>query len=108
MSDNAETVADGPRWKPSLHEVQADRIQFIGRAGPIDLWVDPEDPFTPYLAMLGKETKLTRGPVGIWCTTAERVVMRAKEHPVHLTLHDECRIYQLCATHNTNHNGDTQ
>jgi hypothetical protein len=104
---NAETVAEGPRWKPSLHEVQADRIQFIGRAGPIDLWMDPDDPFAAYLAMMGKETKLVRAPIGIWCRCAERIVMRAKEHSVHLTLHDECIIHQLCATHNPNKTKET-
>ena len=79
-----------PRWKAVFdNEAQAKHSVFRGQAGPLDIWEDTFDAFTPYAVFWD-------GWGGTWCSDAERVIMRAKAAGVHLTLHDECMVYQIC------------
>ena len=110
---NAETVADtGPRWGQT-----DEHNRFIGRAGPIDLWVDPSDLGRPYLAVfLWRRRDKHLIPRALWATGAEDIIAQTKAKRVHFTLHDECIIHQLCEPHNHKINrklhrilhGDTQ
>ena len=90
--NNAETVADdGPRWAIDTVLVDVDHLQFLGRAGPLDLWLDPHDGGVPFCAVDASNSE--------WAGGAERVIQRARANRVHLTLHDECIIYALCEAH---------
>lgn len=76
-----------PRWERRLGQ---NDCRFLGRAGPIDLWADNTDvPFTFNWGGL-------RWP---WKTYPETVIATCKQEGVHLTLHDECRIHELCQRH---------
>ena len=96
----------GPRWEEFLRRVSVyQRLQFLGRAGPLDIWLDPSDPAVPFLAVRSVREDN-------WSSDAEWLIQRAKNDRVHLTLHDKCMVYQLCAPHNPtkpklpNPNGD--
>lgn len=90
---NAETVADtGPRWNASTAFA---KLHFIGRVGPLDLWLDADDPSIPFLIVYGP----THSQIN-WASDQERIIQRCQRERLHLTLHDECIIHQLCATHN--------
>jgi hypothetical protein len=91
---NAETVADdGPRWPLATLVFVQHKLRFLGRAGPLDIWLDPNDPSVPFLVVRSVRE-------GNWSPDAELVIMRAKDERVHLTLHDTCMIHTLCAPHN--------
>jgi hypothetical protein len=97
---NAETVADtGPRWG------QTDTVvDFLTRAGPIDLWLDSTDRMQPFLVVYIAPKNVPRA---FWARDAAHIIEQTKAKRVHLTLHDECIIHQLCAPHNNpNPNGD--
>jgi len=90
---NAETVADtGPRWINFTASFEG-APQFLGRAGPIDIWLDPKDDAVPFLAK-GKTHQR-------WGQNAAVIIDICEHSGVHLTLHDECTIHQLCAPHNS-------
>ena len=98
---NAETVADtGPRWTYFSVASIGDLI-FLGRAGPIDVWADSGD-------HTGVPFHVRRESSGFWSQSPEFIILRCRDQCIHLTLHDECSVHQLCEAHNTNHNGDTQ
>lgn len=79
-----------PRWEARFdNEAQAKHSVFRGRAGPLDIWEDTFDAFTPYAVLWGDGYPS-------WCIDAERIIMKAKAGGIHLTLHDECRVYQIC------------
>lgn len=108
MTDNADSGADtGPRWEEPF--TSSGNILFFGRAGPLDLWVDPDDPSMPFLIIYGPEVSQCN-----WARTPGSIIQRCERESVHLTLHDECIIHQLCASHNPSNtnpskpNGDTQ
>jgi hypothetical protein len=95
---------DGPRWEEFIRRVSVyKRLRFLGRAGPLDIWLDPGDPAVPFLVVRSLR-------YGNWSSDAEWAIQRAKNDRVHLTLHDECMIHTLCAPHNAtkqpNPNGD--
>jgi hypothetical protein len=91
--NNAETVADdGPRWPLATLVFVQHKLRFLGRAGPLDIWLDPNDPSVPFLVVRSVRE-------GNWSPDAELVIMRAKDERVHLTLHDTCMIHTLCAPH---------
>ena len=90
--DNAETVADdGPRWINFSASFAGDP-QFLGRVGPIDIWLDAGDTALPFLVGTNADHS--------WRKNAARIIDRCKQIGAHLTLHDECIIYALCETHN--------
>ena len=94
----------GPRWEAFINMVSRyQHLRFLGRAGPLDIWLDPNDPSVPFLSVRSFTA-------GSWANHAEWVILRAKDEHVHLTLHDECMIHTLCAPHNAttqpNPNGD--
>ena len=103
MTHNAETVAEGskqegPRWPVNSGLLVSDHITFLGRAGPIDIWLDPDDDAVPFLVVRSLRDGIRDGN---WSGNAERIIQRAHDQRVHLTLHDECIIHQLCAPHNS-------
>ena len=112
MSDNAETVADtGPRgYLQSLEGGAADWFVFLGRAGPIDIWVSADSRFAgSFCYAYVNPTNNEHYFDSKWGTDPEFIILQChRDGLVHLTLHDECIIHQLCDAHNTNHNGDTQ
>jgi len=81
-----------PRWNVRA-ETNLWPLVFRGQAGPLDIWEDTFDPFAPFLAgcWAGGRTK------SWWCRDAEKVIMEAKRADIHLTLHDQCRVHQICA-----------
>jgi hypothetical protein len=100
MPSDAETVAEGseqqePRWI-SFSASFAGQPQFLGRAGPIDIWLDTgdvsRDGAVPFLVKSETHQR--------WTDDAEQIIAICEDHAVHLTLHDECIIHQLCAPHN--------
>ena len=79
-----------PRWRPPFtNAAQAEHTVFRGRAGPLDIWEDTFDAFTPYYVVWGDGDTA-------WCADAERIITMAKRAYVHLTLLDECKIHQIC------------
>lgn len=88
------TDTEEPRWP--LRKLRVGALRFLGRAGPLDIWLDPEDRFIPYLVVWGPDTT---GKDDTWTRDTARAVMYAQRANVHLTLHDECMIYQLIAAH---------
>jgi hypothetical protein len=81
-----------PRWNVRA-ETNLWPLVFRGQAGPLDIWEDTFDLFAPFLAVYeaGGRTE------SWWCRDTERVIMGAKRADIHLTLHDQCRIHQICA-----------
>ena len=78
-----------PRWKALLaDEAHAKHCVFRGQAGPLDIWEDTFDVFTPYCVFWDGYSAR--------CSDAEWVIRRAKAAGIHLTLHDECRVHQIC------------
>jgi len=69
------------------------KMRFLGRAGPLDIWRDLDDYKTPFLTMVADGD-------GRWGASLERIIEQSKDRGIHLTLHDECIIHQLCAPHN--------
>ena len=87
-----------PRWEARFdNEAQAKHSVFRGQAGPLDIWEDTFDAFTPYYVIWGSGDAVSNVVTRWWCSDAERIIMKAKLAGVHLTLHDECRVYQICA-----------
>ena len=108
---NAETVADtGPRG--NLDRFEGGRQEFyvfLGRAGPVDVWADPADTVgVAFCYAYVNPTDNAHYYDSNWASDPDFIILRCRHDAVHLTLHDECIIHQLCAAHNTNHNGDTQ
>ena len=108
MTHDAETVADGsaqeePRWISFSASFAGDPV-FLGRAGPIDIWLDTGDTKRPGAVPFLIKSETTQR----WANNAERVIETCEAEHIHLTLHDECLIHLLCAPHNptNNHNGD--
>ena len=97
MTDNAETVADtGPRWINFSASFEG-APQFLGRAGPIDIWLDAGD-----VSRAGAVPFLVKSETcQRWSNAAERIIKVCEIERVHLTLHDECMVYTLCAPHNS-------
>ena len=96
---NAETIADssnqdGPRWDASSTLA---KLHFIGRAGTLDMWLDEADPSMPFLIVYGPSAAQSN-----WARTPEYIFERCKRERVHLTLHNECMVHQLCEAHNPN------
>jgi hypothetical protein len=88
-----------PRWRNTIGV--APRLQFLGQAGPLDLWleireldlwVDPKAQGYLYCFMWAPQRRR-------WAADAAAVIEKAKYHGVHLTLHDECMIYQVLESH---------
>ena len=81
-----------PRWNVRA-ETHVEPLIFRGRAGPLDIWEDTFGPSTPFLAVCraGGRTKIW------WCRDTEHVIMKAERADIHLTLHDQCRVHQICA-----------
>ena len=113
MTHNAETVADtGPRGSLYTFEGgRASRYVFLGRAGPIDIWLDPADTqHVPFCYAYVNPTGNAHYIDSNWSSDAGFIILRCHHDGlVHLTLHDECMVYTLCAKHNptNNPNGDT-
>ena len=82
---------DDPRWSIDRWANTAP-LRFLGRAGPIDIWLDTFDGMIPFLMIYSRASE--------WSSDAEHVIERAQAQRVHLTLHDKCRIHALCAPHN--------
>jgi hypothetical protein len=79
-----------PRYRPLFaNEAQAEHSVFRGQAGPLDIWEDTFDAFLPCYVIWGDGDSA-------WYSDAKQVIMGAKAAGVHLTLHDECRVYQIC------------
>ena len=79
-----------PRWRALLSDAaQAKHTVFRGRAGPLDIWEDTFDAFTPYYAIWGDGDSA-------WCQNAEWIIIKAKRANIHLTLLDECKVHQIC------------
>ena len=101
MTHDAETAADGrlqeePRWLRNSVLMRPEEVQFLGRAGPIDLWLDTVDPLISFFVVHSTGSN--------WARDAERIIQRARKERVHLTLHDECTIHALCEAHNPTDN----
>lgn len=81
-----------PRWNVRA-ETNVEPLIFRGRAGPLDIWEDTFDLFAPFLAVyeVGGRTE------SWWCRDTEHVIMKAERADIHLTLHDQCRVHQICA-----------
>jgi hypothetical protein len=109
---NAETAADtGPRGH--LHSLEggaADWFVFLGRAGPIDIWASSDPRVESFCYAYVNPTGNAHYFDSKWALNPEFIVLQChRDGLVHLTLHDECIIHQLCAPHNNpNPNGDTQ
>ena len=84
---------DDPRWPLAKLVFIQNELRFLGRAGPLDIWLDPDDGAVPFLVVRSVRDVS-------WSNDAEWVILRAKNDRVHLTLHDACIIHQLCAPHN--------
>jgi hypothetical protein len=82
-----------PNIEPRWHNTSsvAHRLQFLGQAGPLDLWLDPKDTTYPYCFTWATQRRR-------WATDAAEVINKAQQN-VHLTLHDECMIYQVLEPH---------
>ena len=113
MTHNAETVADtGPRGNlNALEGGAADRLVFFGRAGPIDIWASADSRFGSFCYAYVNPTSNEHYFDSKWASDPEVIIRRCHHDGlVHLTLHDECLIHQLCAPHNPikllNLNGD--
>lgn len=109
--DNAETVADtGPRGH--LHSLEggaADWFVFLGRAGPIDIWASSDSRFGSFCYAYVNPTDNEHYFDSKWALVPALIILQCKRDGlVHLTLHDECMVYTLCAKHNptNNPNGD--
>jgi hypothetical protein len=79
-----------PRWQNASSV--APRLQFLGQAGPLDLWLDHLDTIYPYCFMWATQCH-------DWAADAADIINKAKRY-VHLTLHDECMIYQMVEENN--------
>lgn len=96
VTHDAETAADeGPRWSNFSASFAGDPV-FLGRAGPIDIWLDTgdtrRDGAVPFLAKSETHQR--------WASSTERVIEVCELERIHLTLHDQCLIHSLCAPHN--------
>jgi len=103
VTHDAETVADtGPRGHlQSLEGFAADSFVFLGRAGPIDIWASSDPLFGLFCYAYVNPTSNEHYFDSKWASDPE-VIIRHCHHDglVHLTLHDECIIHQLCEAHN--------
>jgi hypothetical protein len=92
MTETDTGPQEEPRWAFGRMGLPY-KMRFLGRAGPLDIWLDPNYPSVPFLTMVADGD-------GRWGLSLERLIEQSKDRGIHLTLHDTCMIHTLCAPHN--------
>lgn len=80
-----------PRWPANTAFDY--RLRFLGCAGPLDLWLDTEDTGLAPYAYVWSDDYAAHD----WAKDPSILIVGARDaYNIHMTLHDECMVYQLC------------
>lgn len=102
--DRPNSAGHKPRWRPTYGVAAVIKDTFLGYAGPLDVWLDPNDPDVVTIVAVGPNSSRVGGGGRGHNFDAFRVeggmLVRDEIEDLHIGLDDMCLIYQLCVENN--------